>query len=307
MSRVIDQRVSLSYASPPSLWKSYATLLWSRKPTFVAEGGSSSPIEAHLSRFRVNRAHVARYRAICGGPDSNDLPLTYPHVLSMPLHMALMTSPAFPVRIIGLIHTANHIVQRRPLRMNDVGDMSVQFDGHRDAYRGQEFVLRSDVRVGGEIIWTEACTYFARAPRGTKPSGVRPRKVVIPDPPAEPRPAEFRDVPIAVAENTGRRYACASGDFNPIHLWPATSKLFGFEKPMAHGFWSLARCAAEVHEETSRRPCELDAVFRYPVVLPSKTRLQVWPGEDGLNLSLFDGNADKLHLYAKLAFTGTPL
>jgi acyl dehydratase len=47
-----------------------------------------------------------------------------------------------------------------------------------------------------------------------------------------------------LAGDVGRRYGMLSGDINPIHLHPATSRLFGFARPIAHALLLMARCEA---------------------------------------------------------------
>jgi acyl dehydratase len=42
-----------------------------------------------------------------------------------------------------------------------------------------------------------------------------------------------------------RQYASVSGDYNPIHLYAVTAKLFGFPNGcIMHGMWSIAACCA---------------------------------------------------------------
>ena len=49
-----------------------------------------------------------------------------------------------------------------------------------------------------------------------------------------------------IPENLGRRFARASGDLNPHHLYAWTAKLLGYKKPVAHGMWTMARCLAHL-------------------------------------------------------------
>ncbi|HEU0076960.1 MAG TPA: MaoC/PaaZ C-terminal domain-containing protein, partial [Longimicrobiaceae bacterium] len=58
----------------------------------------------------------------------------------------------------------------------------------------------------------------------------------------------------------GRRYARASGDYNPIHLWGWTARPFGFRRPILHGF-----CTAALRR--------LGIAFRAPLLLPARVRL----------------------------------
>ena len=64
-----------------------------------------------------------------------------------------------------------------------------------------------------------------------------------------------------------------SGDYNPIHLWPWSARLFGFPGAIAHGMWSLARCAATLASRTEG-PCTLTARFLRPLVLPASVELR---------------------------------
>lgn len=69
-----------------------------------------------------------------------------------------------------------------------------------------------------------------------------------------------------LAKDTGRRYGAASGDRNPIHLYPLTARLFGFPRAIAHGMWTVARCLAAhgaPEAVTVRR-----ADFKAPVLPP---------------------------------------
>jgi acyl dehydratase len=44
-----------------------------------------------------------------------------------------------------------------------------------------------------------------------------------------------------------RKYASVSGDYNPIHLYGLTAKLFGFPHGcIMHGMWSIAACSAVI-------------------------------------------------------------
>jgi acyl dehydratase len=39
----------------------------------------------------------------------------------------------------------------------------------------------------------------------------------------------------------GLKYAAVVSDYNPIHLYGVTAKLFGFRKPIAHGMYFAAK------------------------------------------------------------------
>ena len=61
-----------------------------------------------------------------------------------------------------------------------------------------------------------------------------------------------------------------SGDHNPIHLYPLTAKALGFQRQIAHGMWSLARCVAAL-ENRLPDAVTVDAAFKKPIFLPGRS------------------------------------
>ncbi|MGB8022152.1 MAG: MaoC/PaaZ C-terminal domain-containing protein [Candidatus Nanopelagicales bacterium] len=62
-------------------------------------------------------------------------------------------------------------------------------------------------------------------------------------------------------------------DVNPIHLHPATARLLGFRRPIAHGWWTAGRVAARLGIDELLPGRKLEIVFRRPVELPSAPTL----------------------------------
>src|SRR5262249_25156929 len=142
-------------------------------------------------------------------------PITYPHVLATPLHLAMIACDAFPIRLFGIVHTRNRIVQHRPLRVDETGRIHAWLEGHRETARGQELDLQTEVRIREEIVWSETSTLLARRPerhRGPRMRGLGLPTVEIP--PKE----DVTTSTFVVAPRVGREYARVSGDFNPIHI-----------------------------------------------------------------------------------------
>jgi acyl dehydratase len=67
----------------------------------------------------------------------------------------------------------------------------------------------------------------------------------------------------------GRRYASVSGDSNPILLYPLTAKAFGFDRPIAHGMWTKARCLAALRLPDA---FTVSVRFKKPIFLPGTVR-----------------------------------
>ncbi|UCA48350.1 hypothetical protein LEL86_03165 [Streptomyces sp. WA6-1-16] len=217
----------------------------------------------HLTRpaAPVAPGPLAAYARICGFAESGPLPLTYPHVLAFPLTMRLMTGRAFPLPVLGLVHTWIEITPHRAVQPTEPLELAVYADGLTPHRRGTEVTMATEARVGGELVWESRSGYLSR--HGTTDAAAAPRTASAPDAAVElPAVAEW-----ALPGDLGRRYGAVSGDRNPIHLHPLTARLFGFPRAIAHGMWTVARCLAEVGDPAGIR--SVRAEFRAPVLLPA--------------------------------------
>ncbi len=287
--------VSLHFASAPAIAPAYLKILLARKPALATD--TAPRIEAVLEHFVVDRRHLARYRKVCSDRDSAQLPITYPHVMATPLHLAMIACEAFPVSLFGVVHTRNRIVQHRPLNVDDVGQIHAWLEGHRETARGQELDLQTQVRVGGQTVWSETSTFLARRPDRTKvPRAKEPSLPILELPPRQ----DVTTSTFVVAPGVGRQYARVSGDFNPIHIADAAARFFGFKRAIAHGMWSLARCAAEIGGPAFSRPCTLDVAFKRPIAFCARIVLESWMSDERVGFSLRDFDADRGHLLGSL-------
>jgi acyl dehydratase len=218
--------------------------------------------EFALAGVRVDGEAVAAYARVCGLRRTDELPVTYPHLLGFPLQAKLMTEPDFPFPMIGLVHVANRISWTRPLRADEPLVVRVNAANLRPHERGTQVDLCATVSADGEPVWTSVSTYLRRG----KGSGGTRRSTA--DGPVEPPVAVWR-----VPADTGRRYAAVSGDANPIHLHPVTARLFGFPRAIAHGMWSAARCLA-FFEGRVPAAGTLEVSFRAPILLPGRVELR---------------------------------
>lgn len=207
---------------------------------------------------------LAAYGRICGFAETGPLPLTYPHLLAFPLTMRLMTGHAFPLPVVGLVHTWIEITPHRAARPTEPLGLTVYADGLTPHRRGTEVTMATEARVGGELVWESRSGYLSRHRRtAADRAATGPR-----NPPAAPA---AEGLP-AVAEwrlpgDLGRRYGAVSGDRNPIHLHPLTARPFGFPRAIAHGMWTVARCLAEAGDPAGIR--SVRAEFKAPVLLPA--------------------------------------
>ena len=235
-------------------------------------------------RVTVDRDHLARYDRVCGFRLSDELPVTYPHVLAFPLAMRLLTAPDFPLPAIGLVHVANRITVRRPLTAAVPLELSVRAADLRPHDRGRQVDVVATATVDGAPVWTAVSTYLARERPGERRDGR--------DDPEPPAASALWRVPARV----GRDYAGVSGDRNPIHTSRLGARLFGFARPIAHGMWSKARCVASLE---GRLPAAytVDVAFRQPILLPGRVSFAARAADGGWTFTL---SGSRPHLAGKI-------
>ncbi|MEU6608159.1 MaoC/PaaZ C-terminal domain-containing protein [Streptomyces shenzhenensis] len=204
---------------------------------------------------RIDLARLAAYERVCGFTTGDDvLPVTYPHVLGFPLAMRLMSDRAFPLPLLGLVHTSVELTGQRALTATGEYELGVRIEELAPHRRGTEASVVTVLRAGGEVVWESRSTYLARHRTSGTAGAERPEHGPL------PALAQWR-----LAGDLGRRYGAASGDRNPIHLHPLTARLFGFPRAVAHGMWTVARCLAAHGTPEAVR---VRAEFRAPVLLP---------------------------------------
>jgi acyl dehydratase len=283
----------------PSVFRYFPRAVFGRRSALVPESEGVPRLEGRVETVRAESRHLARYRATCGFPDDGFLPVTYPHVLAMPLQFAILTHPRYVVRLMGLIHIANEIDQARRLPAEGSYAYESWIEGYRDVERGHEFDLFTAVDDGKGCAWLEKSTLLARRPSTGKPASRGARQALRYEKPPDglqPDVAEI-DVPRAI----GRRYGWLCGDLNPIHLADRGARLFGFERAVAHGMWSMARSLAALGDAALAPPARVQVEFKFPLFLPGVTRLEHWTSGGRRVFVLKDAGSDRPHLAGSTA------
>jgi len=287
-----------TYDSPPSILPLYAKAVAPAVPGLsllpgVRRGGRQLPdLQLEEPGVRIEADRLAAYNDVCGFGLRDQIPATYPHILAFPLHMALMTDGAFPFAPMGLVHVANRITQHRPIRSAETLDLRVRAEALRAHPKGRQFDIVSEASVDGEVVWRDVSTMLRRGGSGDGDGDG--------DPGAARRPREERPVPEGATRwrlggDLGRRYAAVSGDRNPIHLYGATAKAFGFPRQIAHGMWSKARSLAALQPRLPDA-FEVDVEFRKPILLPATVAFGARPSPSGIDFGLTDAKKGKVHL-----------
>jgi len=263
--------------SMPSLLPAYARALSGgvpggsllrRLPVIGDEGAT----KLTLGAVATDRDRLADFCRVCGFTMRESMPPTWPHVLSFPLQMELMSGAAFPFPLLGLVHIDDAITVHRPIAAAEELDLTVTTADLRPHRKGEAISLLVEARVGDELVWSERGTILRRGEGH-------------PGAPAEPGPEPLSEAAPATTawqldDGLGRRYAAVSGDRNPIHMHALTARALGFPRPIAHGMWSMSRCLAHLE---GRLPEAMTAHVRFlkPILLPARVALSVAEREGG--------------------------
>lgn len=244
-------------------------------------------LEAIQDNVQASTGAVDKYARLCGFQQASTLPVTYPHMMAFPLQMELMLHPSFPLALMGLVHIKNSISQHRAIQLKEKLDMRCYLSGGERTDKGFEFNIKSEALIRNELVWESESRYLSRLPNPDKPADnkVRPRLPVF-----------ERAERWVLAADLGRRYAAISGDFNPIHLYALTARLFGFKSQIAHGMWSKARTAAALQKQLGTDACTMMVEFKLPVFLPAQVDLNYTCADNSITFDLRDLAEEKVHL-----------
>lgn len=252
-------------------------------------GGRALPDVAYVVEdVAADAGHLTAYQHLLDEPVSDELPAGYVHVLAFPVAMALMVRADFPLPLLGLVHVANRVEQRRMLVLGERLTVRAWAQDLRPHRSGTQVDLVAEVTSAGDVAWRGTSTYLAR--------GVR-----LPDAPREPdadRPVFTPPVRTARWElpaDVGRRYAAVSGDRNPIHLSPVTARALGFRRAIAHGMYTASRALADVG--AARGDAFTWSVeFAAPVLLPATPDVRIAREGDGHTFTVWHPRSGRLHL-----------
>ncbi|KXZ45866.1 hypothetical protein GPECTOR_50g660 [Gonium pectorale] len=283
---------------PHPLWlylQAFAAVAKLAGKSSSAKKGAAKAIQASLARpVHFSGTRLRRYLALAGfsGGTAGQVPLMYPIVESFRLFMQCMLTPVFPFNVMGSVLAGTRVVALRAVGAEEKLIYSCRVDpAFRTTAKGDTEVdiaveahaaappSASSGGAGGSpspssssLVWRSVTTVIILSPRRSKggprqePAG--PAKAAA-EPPA-PEATKVVDT-WRLGPDTGRRYGLLNGDLNPIHLWPATSRLFGFKRPIAHALYLTGRAEASLRNAglELQYPCVLSAEFKRPTLLPA--------------------------------------
>jgi acyl dehydratase len=265
--------VELTPQPLPMLYARGAALGLRRRQGQLPPGSGGFPglvVEQH--GVRVARARVAAWQIVCSDATPPAcVPLCLPEARFLGLMGRLVTDHAFPLSPLGLIHIGQRIVLHQALSPDELLDLRCRTAEVRLGARGIEIDIAMELASGGSLKWEGTATMLSRAP-GVR--GGRKADDVHADP-------WEHAIDVEIPEDTGRRYARVSDDWNPHHLWRWSAGLIGFKRPIAHGMWTLARMIGAMGAAVpADRSVVIEARFKRPILMPARARF-AWSGAMG--------------------------
>ena len=239
----------------------------------------------------ITRQHVAAYARVCGFPTKDTVPITYPHVLGFPMHLQAMADPAFPFPAIGGVHLTNTITTHRAIGVGETVEVTVRPENLQPHAKGRTIDFVTEVSADGDTVWEGRSTYLHRGPRPGGGSSDAPAGPVFDEMPAS-------GITWRLPGDLGRQYAAVSGDRNPIHLYPLTAKALGFERQIAHGMWSAARCVAAL-ENRLPDAVTVEVALKKPIFLPGNVVFGSRQTDTGFAFSLTSPKSGAPHVLGR--------
>ena len=283
--------LQLELTKLPSIWASYPRVVLVRRPP-ITEVTDPPEITASVPGVMLDADAVARYAQMCGFGATATLPVTFPHVLAMPLHLKIFGNGTFPLRPMGLIHLSNVIESLGELTAGSRVDITVAARNYQRTDAGLAFDMATEISSAGRPLWRETCVFLSRWPEDMLRQGGRP-----PRPPKAPKDSTVL-AELDVSLRTAWAYARVAADYNPIHLSDRAARFLGLRGSIGHGMWSLARSLAQAPVPVIPHGVRIETQFLTPVQLPARVAIKEWRAEGQVKRALCDVRTGRVHMVA---------
>jgi len=211
--------------------------------------------------IRMDEGHLNNYQAMFPKLLGN-VPLSYLYTLAQRAHLCQMLDKAFPFKLPGIVHADNHMRWMHSLKAEAAFSIEQSVDFAEQTTSGNEKIMaQTDFYQDQQLCAQVSSTYFIRTQKIQK-KGQKKAPVLLPE---NSKTIQAFDI----KGNTGRQYARVSGDYNPIHLYPWSAKLFGFKRPIIHGMYLHAVVQQSLEEQFQKPVIDLKISFKKPVFIPA--------------------------------------
>lgn len=263
-----------SMTSKPASLPELPGMLLRAIPTVVRNGALADDVGEIQQQFRapaINADDLQRYHEQFPGLVSAT-PLTFFYLLAQRAHLSVMLSKSFPWPILGMVHVANK------MEWLDAVDMASPFEVQVTIQFPPRAATRKRIRplYRVEFLQNDICVVRCESTYQVGSSGK----------PSKGRRSRHEQLDLSqwqqlniwdLDASLGRRYARLSGDYNPIHLHPWLSRWFGFNQPIIHGMYSVARLQADIEKKHGQSMRMLDVSFKRPLALPNQAVSHIQP------------------------------
>jgi len=254
--------IRLDYRAKPSLI-GFMAQMWRSSPGF-ADDGRLPAIEARWRGQRCSPRQLADYCGLSGLAAGEPLSILYPHTVSFPMLMAVLSHPAFPLPIWRVLQVRNHLRLHEAIAPGAVLDLTVRTGQSRVLEKGVEMDLHVQAETGSRTVFEGVNTFYARGRFGAAETTAAVSPVVA----AATSTGEWR-----MADGGGWRYGRLSGDFNPLHMHDGYARRFGYPRAFAHPQRAIGQCLGHLGA-AEHAPLQLETWIKGPVFYGARLGLR---------------------------------
>ena len=291
--------ITTSFHALPSLMTLYTKALFKRNHKQLT---ALPALTLKVRDFAINTMQFNQYMESFGFEDDRKTPAPFFYLATQTSQLYLLTQSQFPLSPAGLVHLGVSFEQQEALLSKEwshspAGNYIVMsIVNQRDSKKGLVFDIETEFYGPGKTACLKIInTYLARAIKGKSDENL-------------PVLCEFNhemngdepsmDLAITLNPHAGKRYARLSGDYNPIHLWRFTAKLFGFKRPIIHGIFLVSKAYEQLHNNLDGAPKMGVFQFKSPFYLPGMGQLSIY--KEGQETVIQVHSAGQSHLHGKV-------
>jgi len=242
-------------------------------------------ISARWLQHRTDAHELRDFFHLSGLAGPGPWTLLYPHTISFPLQMAILTHKAFPVPIWRVLQVRNQLLQIRPLDLAAPLDLAVNIAAHRFLDKGAEIDLHTVANSIAGPVWESLNTFYVRGRFG-QPTGAGSA-------PAAPDAGSAWLDRWRMPVGGGWRFGALTGDYNGLHLSDWYARRQGFARAFLHPQRVLGQCLTRLGPPEPDKPLRLDAWLKGPVFYGAQVGLRAAVQADATVFALHVGEDER--------------
>jgi hypothetical protein len=293
------------FASRPSALRFMPKAVWPKPSWRPAQGFPTSTFV--WQDYAIPSDTIAMLQGFAGSHEPacrEALLLLAPHITGLPLSMALLTHPRWPIPIWKALQFRNRLRLVGSLQTDRPGELRVKASGWRVHDKGLEVDLHAQYLQDGAPVWESIVAYYYRGRFG--PSFEHGDALGAPamSPVLDPSTAPAAQWTV----DNGRRleFCRLTGDYNPLHLTTHYAHRMGFAAAFPHPQRVAAQCLGHL-AATGAPPRELDLWIKGPAFFGSAVTLRQKSTDDGgQNFGLWVEGEERPALVGSLRSEASP-